>query len=139
MGLSILPCPHCGPIIAPQQHQEPPFMGKVHLFLKSTVNNKDFCPTHSFIIECNVLQFRPSTSLHTRQNLISRWKISNYYGQVIGHCMGMIFGSLFSLALQLLALSNLKSCNRLNTCHLYGSPWYSMLMSLGFHNNTRLC
>lgn len=101
------------------------------LFLLLTL--RIFCPTHTFVTKCNVLQLCPFTLLHTRQKLISRWRISYYCGHVIGHCMDIVLGSLFSLALYLLALWNL------NIGHLYDPQWHGMLESLKFHNNIRFC
>jgi hypothetical protein len=141
--------------------RSPSSWGKFVSFLKKFVNSKRiFRSTHKFVTKCNEQQFRLFTSLHIRYKLISRWKISNYYGQVIDHCMGMVLSSLFSaqwamvhcqveqtlysrrpqqrtgvsiylsiylsslfsLALHLLAISNLKPCNRLNVDHLYDPP-----------------
>ena len=41
-------------------------------------------PIHSVLIGCHVLQ------LHTRQKLLSRWKLSQYCGLVAGPSVGML-------------------------------------------------
>jgi hypothetical protein len=47
-----------------------------------------FHPTHNNLIECNLLRFRPFTSLHTRHKLLSRWNLSHCCGPVVDPSLG---------------------------------------------------
>jgi hypothetical protein len=50
-------------------------IGEVQLFPQYILISKDFRLTHNNLIGCNVLQFYPFTSLHTRQK--TRIKMKN--------------------------------------------------------------
>lgn len=61
------------------------WLGKLIFFPNFLVIGKvlsSWRPTHTNLTGCNELYFRPATSLHTRQKLLSRCKPSHCYGLV---------------------------------------------------------
>ena len=77
--------PILGSTLIPWQQEQPLFIDRVSssfFFCNILLPVRFLHLTHNNLIECNVLQFRPFTSVHTRQKLLSECKtLPNIAGQ----------------------------------------------------------
>lgn len=91
--------PTSGSIVVPRQQEGSLMIGKVHLSPQYIAISEDFFhPTRNNLSRCNMLQFCPCTSLHARQKLLSKWKLSRCCGAVASPGVGMLQVTLFQVS-----------------------------------------